>query len=89
MLRCSDQSLYTGVTKDVPRRLHEHNNTKKGAKYTRSRRPCMLVYVSGSCNRSEAQKREYKIKKMPKRLKEVLVADNYDVNISLDSPTSG
>lgn len=45
MVRCSDASLYTGVTTDVNRRLIEHNSRKSGARYTRSRQPVSLVYV--------------------------------------------
>ena len=44
VVRCSDGTLYTGVTTDLDRRLHEHNVTKRGAKYTRTRRPVELVW---------------------------------------------
>ena len=44
IVRCADDSLYTGITIDLERRLHEHNNAKNGAKYTRPRRPVTLVY---------------------------------------------
>jgi len=46
VVRCSDNSLYTGITTDVMRRVKEHNTSKKGARYTRSRRPVTLAYVS-------------------------------------------
>jgi len=73
IVRCKDNSLYTGITTDLKRRLHEHNQTTKGAKYTRSRRPVSLVYSKLVENRSIAQKEEYKIKKLDKRKKEELV----------------
>lgn len=73
IVRCNDSSLYTGITTNLERRLHEHNNTKKGAKYTRSRRPVSLVYSRLVDNRSLAQKEEYRIKKLSKRKKEDLV----------------
>ena len=73
IVRCNDNSLYTGITTDLKRRLHEHNQTKKGAKYTRSRRPVSLVYSKIVENRSMAQKEEYRIKKLNKRKKEELV----------------
>lgn len=41
---CSDKSLYTGITTDIDRRISEHNNSNKGAKYTKSRQPVELVY---------------------------------------------
>lgn len=73
IVRCNDNSLYTGITTDIIRRVYEHNKTKKGAKYTKSRRPVSLVYSKLVENRSIAQKEEYKIKKLNKRKKEELV----------------
>ena len=66
IVRCSDNSLYTGITTDINRRIHEHNETKKGAKYTKSRRPVSLVYSALIGDRSSAQKEEYRIKKLSK-----------------------
>lgn len=63
ILRCSDDSLYTGITKDIERRVQEHNcDNKKSAAYTRSRRPVELVYQEGLKDRSEATRREMEIK---------------------------
>jgi len=62
MVRCADETLYTGITTDLERRLDEHNNSDKGAKYTRARRPVTLVYSEALASRSEASKREYFIK---------------------------
>ena len=68
LVRCSDDTLYTGITTDLERRVDEHNNSnKKGAKYTRTRRPVTLVYSEKHENRSEASKREYLIKKMRRK----------------------
>lgn len=64
IMECSDRSYYTGVTTDVDRRLHEHNNTSKGAKYTRCRRPVKLVYFEKTDSRQTACKREYAIKQL-------------------------
>ncbi|HIQ37808.1 MAG TPA: GIY-YIG nuclease family protein [Desulfocapsa sulfexigens] len=75
ILRCSDTSLYTGITTDLTQRLHEHNHNDKGAKYTRGRRPVSLVYQEKSVSRSEASKREYRIKKLSKKKKEQMVRD--------------
>jgi putative endonuclease len=73
-LRCADNSLYAGVTTDLTRRLHEHNTcNKKGAKYTRVRRPVKLVYVEAQENRQLACKREYQLKQLTKVKKETLV----------------
>ena len=64
LLRCSDNTLYCGVTNNIERRVREHNMSKRGAKYTRSRRPVCLVGFVSADSRSEAQKLEYKVKKM-------------------------
>ena len=76
IVKCSDNSLYTGITTDINRRIHEHNETKKGAKYTKSRRPVSLVYSALVGNRSSAQKEECRIKKLSKIKKQELV-DNW------------
>ena len=76
VLLCADGTYYTGVTTDTSRRLHEHNYTQRGAKYTRRRRPVNLIYSASYANRSEAQKAEYKFKKLNKNQKEVIVNGN-------------
>lgn len=74
MVRCSDESLYTGITKDVERRVEEHNGGGlSGARYTRSRRPVRLVYREILKTRSEAAKREFEIKQLGKEEKEALI----------------
>ena len=73
ILECSDSTLYTGITKDIQKRLHEHNNTKKGAKYTKTRRPVKLLHVEELEDRSSASKREYAIKKLKREEKLMLV----------------
>ena len=64
LVRCSDKSLYCGVSNDVHRRLKEHN-AGKGAKYTRSRKPVVLIDISPAMSKREALKLEYLIKRMP------------------------
>lgn len=64
MLKCADGTLYTGITTDTARRLDEHNDSTKGASYTRSRRPVTLVYQEELASRSEALKREYALKNL-------------------------
>ncbi len=74
ILRCADNSLYTGVTIDVNKRLDQHNGVdKNGAKYTKARRPVKLVYQETSTSRSAACKREYAIKSLKKLEKESLI----------------
>jgi len=73
-LRCSDNSLYAGVTTDIHRRIDEHNNSNLGAKYTRARRPVRLAYLETAENKSLACKREYQIRHLSKQQKEQLVS---------------
>lgn len=72
MLRCRDNSLYTGYTNDPQRRLAVHN-AGNGAKYTRSRLPVTLVYQEEFADKTEAQKREWAIKQLTKPQKEALI----------------
>lgn len=69
ILKCSDDTLYTGVTTDILRRLDEHNNSPLGAKYTKPRRPVALVYQEICENRTKATKREAEIKNMTRKEK--------------------
>ena len=80
LLKCSDNSYYTGITTDLKRRLTEHNNSAKGAKYTRSRRPVELLCFFSVSSRSEACKEELKIKKMKRDEKPIYVLSKGDKN---------
>jgi putative endonuclease len=73
IILCSDNSLYTGITTDIDRRLGEHASGK-GAKYFRGRRPIKLLYLEGGHSRSSAGKREIEIKKMKPAEKSLLAA---------------
>jgi putative endonuclease len=64
IVRCNDDTLHTGTTKDLKRRIAEHNSKNGGGKNTRSRRPVQLVYAEKFESRSEALKREHQIKAM-------------------------
>jgi putative endonuclease len=70
LLRCNDNSLYAGVTTDLKRRVKEHNNSTLGAKYTRVRRPVTLAYAEEAASRSDACQKEYKLRKLSKKVKE-------------------
>lgn len=73
ILECSDKTLYTGIAKDVNKRLDEHNYSDKGAKYTKARRPVKLLYTESLEDRSSACKREYAIKKLSREEKLELI----------------
>lgn len=72
ILRCSDDTLYTGWTNDIEKRLKDHNSGK-GAKYTKPRTPVKLVYLETFDTKEEAMKREYAIKHMTKQKKLELI----------------
>lgn len=76
IVECSDNTLYTGITTNLSRRLKEHNSTKKGAKYTRNRRPVKVVYQEEFNTRSKASIREAEIKKMNSSKKKALFMYN-------------
>lgn len=73
IVRCGDGSLYTGIATDVTRRLGEHQSGVIGAKYLRGREPLELVLERQVGDRSLASKIEYRIKKLPRREKEMVL----------------
>lgn len=78
ILSCSDETLYTGITTDIQRRLVEHNSSEKGAKYTKQRRPVKLVYSEVLETRSLALKREHEIKRFSRKKKmELINVENF------------
>ncbi len=72
ILRCSDGTLYTGMTDDLRKRLATHN-AGKGGKYTRSRTPVEIVYHEKYDNSTDARKREYRIKQLSRQEKLQLI----------------
>lgn len=75
ILECSDGTLYTGYTTNLKRRLQEHN-AGIGAKYTRGRIPCKLVYFEEFSDKTAAMKREYAIKHYMTREEKVELIQN-------------
>ena len=73
IVECSDGTFYTGYTKNIQRRINEHNFGSRSAKYTRSRRPVKLLYSEEYDNVSDALKREYQIKKLSRKQKRELI----------------
>tara|TARA_R110000824_G_scaffold401771_1_gene615506 strand:- start:199745 stop:200011 length:267 start_codon:yes stop_codon:yes gene_type:complete len=80
LVECADKTLYTGITTDLKRRIGEHNDSLKGARYTRAKRPVKLVYSEAAVSRSEASKREYELKKLP-RFEKLVLIQGYTVPI--------
>jgi len=75
ILKCSDGSLYTGVTPDLPRRIKAHNDGN-GGRYTCSRLPVSLVYSEHYSTKSDGLKRELQIKGWSRVKKEALIIGN-------------
>lgn len=76
IVRCSDDSLYAGVSEDIARRINEHNSVKKkAAKYTWSRRPVKLVWQTQVSSRSEALSLERKIKSLSRAEKLKMISE--------------
>ena len=73
IIQCNDQTLYTWITTDLQRRVHEHNHSPLWAKYTKWKRPVTLVRSKKVTDRSEASKLERTIKKMKKEQKITLI----------------
>lgn len=73
LLRCNDGTLYAGSTPDIEKRLHEHNHLKSGARYTKARRPVVLVYREICETLSAARKREAELKRLTRSEKLALL----------------
>lgn len=74
ILTCADKTLYVGSTNDIDKRLHQHNNLKSGAHYTKIRRPVTLSYKEEFATLSEAKKREAEVKKPDRKSKLLLIS---------------
>lgn len=83
VLECSDGTYYTGITTDVKRRLYEHNNTGKAAKYVKSRRPVAVIYSTDFENRSAAAKAEYRFKRLTRKQKTEVIYGHADIKAAL------
>ena len=76
ILRCKDDTLYTGITTDVEKRLEAHRSGK-GAKYTRGRAPLELVYRESCGSHSDALKREHQVKMLTREEKQNLIREGF------------
>ena len=79
IVKCGDGTYYTGWTNDIEKRMKAHNEGK-GAKYTKTRRPVVLMYYESFQTKEEAMRREWEIKQLKRGEKEKLIgnlADNF------------
>lgn len=80
ILRCADDSLYTGITTDVPRRIAEHEAGLRGAKYLRGKGPLELVFCREVGDRARASRLEYRVKRLSRARKEALLAGREELD---------
>ena len=73
LLHCADDTLYVGCTNDLEKRVHEHNHSKNGAKYTSGRRPVVLVYDERFRTLARARSREAALKRLARPAKLALI----------------
>jgi putative endonuclease len=79
ILRCSDNSLYTGITNDLERRVNEHNDGKLPNAYTYNKRPVIIEWFQEFTDPNQAIYFEKKLKKWSKQKKEALIKGNFDL----------
>ena len=75
VLKCRDNTLYTGITLDISRRVQQHNSGT-ASRYTRCRLPVKLIFSEPCRNRSQALKKEYAMKRLSRKKKEEYLGDN-------------
>lgn len=85
ILRCADQSLYTGIASDVQRRIAEHEAGRRGAKYLRGKQPLQLVFLREVGDRAAASRLEYQVKRLSRVQKEALIDGRRSIADLLDS----
>lgn len=85
IIRCKDNSLYTGVTIDIKRRFDEHkNDPKKGAKYLKGKKPLKLVWHKKIGSKQKAMQLEWRVKQLSKAKKELIVLKKLNIKTLLD-----
>lgn len=88
ILECSDKSLYTGCTCNIERRINEHNGSKKGAHYTKIRRPVVLKYYKEFETLAGARRREAEIKRLDVNQKRKLCNVCYNISSIKNHPSA-
>ena len=89
IVRCADNSLYTGIAADVDKRLAEHESGPRGAKYLRGRQPLKLEYAQEVGDRALASRLEYRVKQLSRTQKEALIAGRESLDQLTGDQVSG
>lgn len=88
IVRCADDTLYTGIATDVPNRIAEHESGARGAKYLRGKGPLRLEFNEQVGDRSCASQLEYRVKQLSRAQKEALIRGDQSLSALLDTPGS-
>jgi putative endonuclease len=88
IVRCADDTLYTGIAADVARRISEHDKSARGAKYLRGKGPLLLEFSEAVGNRATASALEYRVKRLSRAQKEAIIEGRQSLCDLLDSPRS-
>ncbi len=89
IVRCADDTLYTGIATDVPGRIAQHENGARGAKYLRGKGPLRLEFNEPVGDRSSALRLEFRVKQLSRQQKEALIRGDQSLSGLLDTPGSG
>ncbi len=84
ILRCADDSLYTGIAADVQKRIAEHEAGRRGAKYLRGKQPLRLEFACEVGDRAAASRLEYRVKQLDRAQKEALIDGRQPIEELLD-----
>lgn len=88
IVRCADDSLYTGIATDVDNRIAQHESGARGAKYLRGRGPLRLVFNEPVGDRSNASRLEYRVKQLNRQQKEALIRGDQSLSTLLETSDS-
>ncbi len=88
IVRCADDTLYTGITTDVPNRIAEHESGVRGARYLRGKGPLRLEFRQQVGDRSCASRLEHRVKRLSRQQKEALIRGDQSLSALLDTPDS-
>jgi len=85
IVRCSDNSLYTGIASDVSRRIAEHESSNRGAKYLRGKGPLTLEFSRAVGDRGQATALEYRVKQLSREQKEAIIDGRHSLDDLLEA----
>jgi len=88
IVRCADDTLYTGIATDVPHRIAQHESGARGAKYLRGKGPLRVEFNEPVGDRASASRLEYRVKQLNRQQKEALIRGDQSLSELLETPDS-